>query len=134
MHKKALVVSFVLLTLGAMAVFTLADRVNIEEDDCASIVYRYANEDVETTLSNSDSDIIKSLFQGKILRHDSPACGFSNNVSISFDSGSLRFCPACDGCGIIYLESLNKYFSISHDDAETLHSILSKYGFNFPCV
>lgn len=134
MRKKIVIAGSLVLILGILLAVVFADRVKIAGDDCGSVVYRYAGKDIETVLSQADSDAIKKIFQGKRLTRDYPACGFSSEVSVRFDAASLVFCPACDGCGIIYLESADKYFSIRPKTTQRLHGILGQYGFAFPCV
>ena len=129
-----MIAAALVLILVILLAVVFADSVKITGDDCGSVVYRYAGKDIETVLSQADSDAIKKIFQGKRLTRDYPACGFSSEVSVRFAAGSLVFCPACDGCGIIYLEKADKYFTISPKNTQRLHGILGKYGFAFPCV
>lgn len=134
MRKKIFIAAALVLILVILLVMVFVDRVKIAGDACGSVVYCYADKDIEAALSQADSDAIRKIFQHKMLTKDSPACGFSPEVSVRFDALSLVFCPACDGCGIIYLESADKYFTISPKNTQRLHSILGKYGFAFPCV
>lgn len=134
MRKKIFIAAALVLILVILLAVVFADSVKITGDACGNVVYCYADKDIEAALSQADSDAIRKIFQHKMLTKDSPACGFSPEVSVRFDALSLVFCPACDGCGIIYLESADKYFTISPKNTQRLHDILGKYGVAFPCV
>ena len=122
-----------ILTLGGYFLFnTLYPRVKIEVED-ASIVfienlnYQDLQRDVNINdmLSVEESQMIKSIFNGKRLYFDNPSCGFGEDISIRF--GDLIFCPASgESCPIVKFG--NRYFKISEADREAIAQIFKKYG------
>ena len=107
------------------------DTVNLRD---GMVVFNYLDQKVLTMLSKADEQSIRNLFHGKRLYKDNPSCGFSDDVSISFNVGSVIFLIARDTCPIVFDKSTGRYFSLSDDELSELHHLLSKYGFIFPCV
>ncbi len=70
-------------------------------------------------LSQEESDVLKEIFNNKLLYFDSPSCGFGEDIAIKF--GELIFCIACDNCGTIRYGDM--YFSISDKDREVINQI-----------
>ncbi len=87
-------------------------------------------------LSSEDLAKIKDCFDNKTLYRDNPSCGFSDQVSVTLldDSNAYTFCFAMDSDNIVYLKEKNMYFQVSDSEKELIYTILSKYGFTFPCV
>lgn len=102
---------------------------NIILGDQATANQMYDN-NVNSRLTDKDTEAIKEMFAGKWCYLDNPSCGFNENVYIQI--GINKFLPACDGCAIV--KTGNKYFNLSNEERKTLDSILKKYGIVFPCV
>lgn len=88
-------------------------------------------------LLTDEKDIVelKGIFRGRIAR-DSPACGFSMNVSITmYGRGeSIIFCLALDGCPIIRINDSDRFISISDNQRKVLNDIFARFGFTFPAI
>ncbi len=139
MSKKIGVASLVLtIIVICILIVIMIPRTSIENDSTASVVFKYLDNDIEEQMSSEDGIQIRDIFNNKILYKDQPSCGFSEDVSISFDNSasdeSLIFCVACDGCPKIFLVQSDKYFNISEKDRQKLDEIMGKYGVTFPCV
>lgn len=96
-------------------------------------VFIYEDTDSTQMLSKDDVIFIKNIFDGKLLYKDSPACGFTENISIIFNN-SQTFCIACDTCPLIYWKEKDMYFRLSETEREQLCEKLKSYGFFFPCT
>lgn len=106
------------------------NKINIPDNATAKIVYKYDDKNINESLNEDESLIIKDIFNGKELFYDNPSCGFNANISLSFDNKT--FMIACDGCSIIKYN--NKYFNVSDSQIEQIHNIMQKYGAKFPCI
>lgn len=106
------------------------NKVNIPDSSTAKIVYKYNDKNINESLNEDESLIIKDIFNDKELFYDNPSCGFNANISLSFDDKT--FMIACDGCSIIKYN--NKYFNVSDSQIEQIHNIIQKYGAKFPCI
>jgi len=84
---------------------------------------------------NGDIVELGGIFRGRATQ-DSPACGFSTNVSITMYGGgrSITFCLALDGCPIIRINDSDRFISISNDQRAALDGIFSRFGFAFPAI
>ncbi len=125
---------FLVITVLLFFIWFRIDRVKISNFENGELFFRYFESDLQNVLNESDLHSISKMFNGKLLYSDNPSCGFSESVSIKINDGYEVFCVARDGCGIIYWKNADKYFKLSNAELKQLHSILSGYGFYFPCV
>lgn len=131
---KWILCGVVIILLGAIMFFLNINRVDTTIMHNGMVQFVYIDKHVSTKMKTEDERYIKELFNNRQLYRDDPSCGFSTDVSISFDNGKNVFCIAEDSCPIIYYKQRNKYFQLSEKDILALHKVLEKYGFTFPCV
>jgi hypothetical protein len=131
MKKYIIIISVILiLLLGGYFMFNIfAPKINISSTS-ASLTYVYGSQNINTSLSTEEGELLKSIFNNKRLYSDNPSCGFTEEVSIRFEN--FVFCIACDDCPIVKFG--NKYFKISTVDRKTIEKIFEKYGGSFPCI
>ena len=132
MIKKYYIVLVILLLMIPFMMFLSAcnNTTNISTDSIGQLNYNYNNKHISVTLTNSESNTIKDMFNNKELYFDEPSCGFDKNISIKFEND--YYCIACDSCGVIKIG--DKYFNISNSDRSKIEEIFKKYGGKFPCV
>ncbi len=119
------------LSIVIIFLFTSCSSVvNISDGTTAFLTYIYDNKNINTELTDEESNTIRQMFNGKELYNDSPSCGFSENISIRF--GNYTYCIANDRCGVIKVGF--QYFNISDNERDELEKILKSYGADFPCV
>lgn len=106
------------------------NKVNISENAEGSVVFKYDNTQIDEALDETESDQIKKILNNRELYYDNPSCGFTENVSIRFNS--KVFSIACDKCSII--KHNGKYLSVSDNDIAIIRNIMEKHGAHFPCV
>ncbi len=90
------------------------------------------NEKKVTITDENDILALKEIMQGSIWFDSGASCGFGKDfltIQISNGNKTTNFCPALDGCEIIYVDEHNKYFEITDENREKLNEILKKYGF-----
>ncbi len=121
--------AFVLSIIMIFLFTACSSVVNISDGTKATLIYIYDNKNINTELTDEESDTIRQMFDGKDLYSDNPSCGFSENISVRF--GNYTYCIANDSCGIIKVGF--QYFNISDKEREELEKILKSYGAEFPC-
>lgn len=114
----------------------LNNTVNVKEFKSGAVQFEYQDKNVSEHLTETDFKIICDMFEGKRLYRDTPSCGFGEEVSILMDrNGEVQyFCIAQDDCPILYWKNRERYFKLSDAENEKLHSCLTAYGFQFPCL
>lgn len=110
---------------------TRVDSSNLKD---GTVVFKYAEYDINEELTSEEEQIILDILDNKRLVKDNPSCGFDDDVSIRFNNGEEIFSIACDECGIIYWKNKDKYFGLTDSENETIRNILKEHGFVFPCV
>ena len=99
-----------------------------------SLKYYYSDKKIDVIITDeNDVAIIRENLKG-LSFNDSPSCGFSLDISLTFSDGgkSIVLCPARDNCSIARVGDSNRYINIKDRDA--IEAILEKYGMIFPCV
>lgn len=126
----------VLITLSIFCVRWFTMKINTDFATEVLLKYHYDDKDISVKLTN-ESDIltIKQILNGHPFK-DSPACGFTTDISITMTNGrkSIVLCPACDGCPLLLVSDSGKYIKISDEARKRLNEVLEKYGVTFPCV
>lgn len=124
-----------IIVLVAVGIFILirSDRTNTDLVSNGYAVFDYNDKNVLKNLSEDDLITIKKIFDNKKLYKDNPSCGFSENIAVVLDN-SLIFCIAQDNCPIIYYKNKKLFFRLSNQEKELLYSVLTQYGFYFPCL
>lgn len=129
--KKAAVI--IICFICAALFFLRCFLVRLPDGAAASVRYIYGEKNIETELSIEDKNAIIDILDGKLINiFDMPACGFDENVAVIINGKT--FCIACDECGTVYYKERNGYISLNDDENIKLRTILSEYGFEWPCV
>lgn len=111
----------------------IPQRTDMDFVEVGRVTFVYGEKEIHTMLSEDDLQEIIEMFDNKVLFRDSPACGFSESVSIQLNESEV-LCLACDGHSLVYWKNKDRYFKVSSKDIVRLHELLSEYGFSFPCV
>ena len=115
----------ILLVVNFSTVIIFSDKVTAR--------YIYDDKNITTELSDGDAKEVIEILNGKhVSVFDLPACGFDENVAVIINGKT--FCIACDECGIVYYKERNGYISLNDNENTKLRSILSTYGFEWPCI
>ena len=110
-------------------------KTKVMQQSNATLTYISETKNIQVELETDEAEKIAEILNGNIYEPNfagEPSCSFDKNVSISIDN--QVFAIAQDTCN--YLKDLQnlKYFSISQEDMEYIHSIFEKHGGCFPCV
>lgn len=133
--KRIMLYSAIPITAVIIVCFIifLPQKTDMSFSERGETVFKHNDTSVCMQLSDDDLLLINNLFDGKSLYKDNPSCGFTEDVSLTFN-GTEKFCIACDTCPVIFWKNKNKYFSIAEEEYSQLRAVLEKYGFYFPCV
>ena len=96
----------------------------------AVIHYERNGIQLQATLSEEETRVVKNILGGKIPMPDNPSCGFSPSISIEY--GQYTYAIAQDSCGILMIVETGKYIFISSGARERLERIFACYGATFP--
>jgi hypothetical protein len=110
-------------------------KINTNFASEALLEYRNVDKDISAVITDaSDIFTLKQILNGHPYK-DSPACGFTTDISITMTSGSksIIFCPACDGCPLLRINDSSKFIRITDEARTKLNKVLEKYGMIFPC-
>jgi len=123
----------IVTAVAAILFFILPRKIEIPESSEVILVYNYLDIKIyENIYDKSAIRELKMLFNGTVIK-DSPSCGFSENISITFiGKNKLMLCPALDGCPLIRIGTTDKYLIISQETRTQLDAFLERYGFKFP--
>ena len=135
-HRKflalmTLVIVIVILALGIMTAVILVQKhykFSVDTYKNCSITYWEDEAVVEKTIDDADGEEIYAILNGKYLFHENFSCGFSENMAIYFNDGSIAIYIASDSCGNLYSVNDKKYIAINDDDLQTIVNILQRYG------
>ena len=133
--KKYRILIIILVLFAVLSYFT--GITDMKKVTGGKAVFIYEEKNVDTNLSNEHLEVIKEIFDKKILYRDNPSCSFDENIAVKLyfsDNRIYTFCFARDTCNGIYWKEKNKYFDVSESEQKQLHAILETYGFRFPCV
>ena len=98
-------------------------------------VSRFNKKDICVTLEDSEAEKVIDILNGNnyaTVSSGVPSCGFDKNISLNV--GDRIFPIACDTCNCIQDLGNLRYFDISQEDMEYIHSLFEKYGGYFPCI
>lgn len=134
MSRKLKILLAIIIIFIAVIIIVMCRRVNIDGIDSCHVRFVYNDKDIYEEVSQDDMNQIYEIIEGKILYKDSPSCGFSDEISFSFNQGEQIFCIACDTCPKVYWANKGRYFNLTDEENWELREILKKYGFEFPCI
>ena len=130
---KRLLAIFVILSI--MVAVCGCSQTSVSEGADVMLTFIYGDKNISVTLEDSEAEKIIDILDGNNYNPASsgiPSCGFDKNVSLKV--GSRVFAIACDTCSIIQDLSNLRYFNISQEDMEYIHSLFEKHGGYFPCI
>ncbi len=133
--KKYVIICLIVLAFVTIVgtIYSFLDFCDTDDVKSGVLVFKYNGTEISDKLSPTELATFKEIFDGKLLQHDIPACGFNENIAVVFD-GDRAFSFACDGCNGIYCRKEDRYISLSAEEHSKVMEILQKHGFYFPCV
>ena len=130
---QRLLIIFLILVAAVSVCGCSETKVNQNADVTLTFVYGDAN--ISVSLPEEEGDKVIAILDGNdydSLASGVPSCGFNKDISLKV--GNRVYAIACDTCSTVQDMGNLKYFNISQEDMEYIHSLFEKYGGNFPCV
>lgn len=110
-------------------------RTSVENNADVTLTFHYEEENISVTLEANEAERVTSILNGNRydpLFYGIASCGFDKDISMNV--GNRIFAIARDGCNCIQYQGNQRYFEITAEDMEYIHSLFEKYGGYFPCV
>lgn len=99
------------------------------------MTFIYGDQNINVALSDDEAEKIIDILDGNTYDPVSagiPSCGFSKNISLKV--GNRVYAVARDTCNTIQDLGNSRYFSVSYEDIQYIHSLFERYGGYFPCI
>ncbi len=117
--------SVLLLFVATVTILVSCSQVDIKG---TSVNLKYTSSDetqYDIHLDDEEAAKIKEIFDGKKIYKDAPSCSF--NDLCGFNIGGEMYAIALDGCGVVKHCPTGKYFYLSEQENEYLHSLFEAY-------
>ena len=130
--KRLLCIALVLLML-----FTVCgcSKTSVSSNSKVELTFICGDQNINVVLSEEEAAKVISILDGKTydpIWDGIPSCGFDKNISLKV--GGHIYAVARDTCNAIQDYGNLRYFSLSQEDINYIHSLFEKYGGYFPCV
>ena len=125
----------VLMVLVVLVSICGCTKTNVNKNEDVTLSFVYGEDNISVTLEDDEAKKVIDILNGNNydpISSGVPSCGFDKNISLKI--GGRTFAIACDTCN--YIQDLGnlRYFDISKEDMEYIHSLFEKYDGYFPCI
>ena len=130
--KRLFVVLMILVVLVSICG---CSKTSVNKNSDVTLTFIYGEENISVTLEDDEAGKVVNILNGNNYAPFSsgvPSCGFDKNISLKVCGQT--FAIACDTCNSIQDLGNLRYFDISQEDMDYIHSLFEKYGGYFPCV
>jgi len=133
---KKIVIVLVLVLILEICFQIMPFNVDFADKVYMKFYYDETKIDCEITDEN-DIRELKKIFRTVSFSHSlfgTPSCGFSTNISLTFQKGDKKIiiCPGGDTCGNIRIGESNRYLLFSSKKLKKFDEIFGKYhGFTY---
>jgi len=127
---------WIIFTVLATALsFCGCTETKVNQNANVTLTFVYGDVNVSVSLPEEECEKVIAILNGNKydpLASGVPACGFDKNISLTV--GNRVYAIARDTCGTVQDLGNLKYFSISQEDVEYIHTLFQKHGGYFPCI
>ncbi len=126
--------SIVLVVCIMLAVCGCA-KTSVSENAKVTLTFIHGEQNIIVALPDAEAAKVIEIIDGNSYDPVSAgvsSCGFDENISLKV--GGRTFAIACDTCNTIQDLGNFRYFSVSQEEIDYIHSLFKKYGGHFPCV
>ena len=130
--KRLLTVLIILVILFSLC---SCSKTSVSKNSEVTLTFIYGEKNIRVTLEDDEAEKVIDILNGNNydpISSGVPSCGFDKNISLQI--GGRTFAIACDTCNCIQDLGNLRYFDISKEDMEYIHSLFEKYGGYFPCI
>lgn len=123
------------LLLSTLFIFCACSSTNVNSNADVELTFIYAEQSIIAVLPDNEAAKIIHILDHK--RYDPifagvPSCGFDKNISLKV--GDNIYAIACDTCNTVQDQGNLRYFSVTQEEMDYIHSLFKKYGGYFPCI
>ena len=125
----------VLMVLVVLVSICGCTKTSVNKNANVTLSFVYGEDNISVTLEDDEAKKVIDILNGNNydpISSGVPSCGFDKNISLKI--GGRTFAIACDTCNCIQDLGNLRYFDISEEDMEYIHSLFEKYGGYFPCI
>ena len=137
--KRLLCIVCTFLLLFSLCACTKSDTkndttTNIKIDEGVELIFKKYDQNIQTLLPDEEAEKVICILDDKSYdpNYGIPSCSFDKDVSLKV--GDSIYAIAQDTCNIIQDRNKLRYFSVTDDEMEYIHSLFEKYGGYFPCI
>ena len=130
--KKVFAVLMILVLLISICG---CSKTSVSNNADVTLSFVYGDDNIHVTLEDDEAEKVIDILNGNDYNpifSGVPSCGFDKNISLQVSGRT--FAIACDTCNCIQDLGNLRYFDISQEDMEYIHSLFIKYGGYFPCI
>ena len=125
----------VLMVLVVLVSICGCTKTSVKKNADVTLSFVYGEDNISVTLEDDEAKKVIDILNGNNydpISSGVPSCGFDKNISLKI--GGRTFAIACDTCNCIQDLGNLRYFDISKEDMEYIHSLFEKNGGYFPCI
>ena len=125
----------VLMILVLLISICGCSKTRVSNNADVTLAFVYGDDNIHVTLEDDEAEKVVNILNGNNYDPFSfvvPSCGFDKNISLKV--GGRTFAIAFDTCNTVQDLGNLRYFDISKEDMEYIHSLFEKYGGYFPCI
>ena len=132
---KKFIICIVIIAILGVVVYMIYFRNIINTDFATSAIIRLPDNNLIVITDEDEIRELQGILRGRAVA-DSPASGFSINVSITMASEDqeIVFLPALTGSSIVRIHNLDKYIVITDQQREFIDMLFERNGLRFPYI
>ena len=122
---------FLCIALGIiipiLVIYCILPRSNVNSNNQVNLILIYDEQDIQVVLPDEEANEVKDILDGNLydLFPGTPACGFMK--CYGFKIGDNYFAMPLDSCNTISDSKTQRYFDVSQEEMDYLHSLFQKY-------
>ncbi len=124
--KRILLICLAII-LPVLFLYCIIPKSSVAGDDTVELILIYDEQDIHIILPDDEADQIRKAMNGNLfyLFPGTPACGFTKDYS--FKIGNNFYAIAIDKCNTIMECESERYFDVSEEEINYIHSLFQKY-------
>lgn len=125
--KRFLCIALALI-IPLLVICCILPKSNTDSNDKVELILIYDEHDIQVVLPDDEANKIKDILDDNLynLFPGTPVCGFMK--CYGFKIGDNYFAMPLDSCNTINDSKTKRYFDVSQEEMDYLHSLFQKYG------
>ena len=125
---------WIVFLLCAIVLLLCSCKTKANKNADVTLTFITESENISVVLEDADAERVAKILDGNYYNSvmSVPSCGFSKDISLKV--GNRTFAIARDTCRTIQDCGNLRFFSVSQEDMDYIHSLFARYGGHFPCI